>query len=98
MGRKILQDFTFSDGSIIPAGNTVFVASYAMHHDGVSTSVVTGNFIMTLDFHKALYDNAEQFDGFRFARMRESEGESTKHQMVSLSQDFVAFGNGRHAW
>lgn len=30
--------------------------------------------------------------------MRESGGEDTKHQMTSLSLEYVLFGNGRHAW
>lgn len=30
--------------------------------------------------------------------MRESEGDGTKHQMTSLSLEYVLFGNGRHAW
>ncbi|PPQ82607.1 hypothetical protein CVT25_007121 [Psilocybe cyanescens] len=43
------------------------------------------------------YDNAHEFKGFRFADVREEEGEGTKHQMVSLSPDFLTFGTGRHA-
>ncbi|THH06027.1 hypothetical protein EW145_g4362 [Phellinidium pouzarii] len=45
-----------------------------------------------------LYSNPEVFDGFRFADMRKgSVEESTKHQMVSTSADYLAFGHGRHA-
>jgi hypothetical protein len=36
MGRKIIKDFTFSNGIFIPAGNTVTVAGWPMHHDEVS--------------------------------------------------------------
>lgn len=35
MGRKVLKDFTFSNGTVVPAGNVVAVASYATHHDEV---------------------------------------------------------------
>ena len=38
------------------------------------------------------------FDGFRFARMREAEGEGTKHQYVNTSTEYVSFGHGKHAW
>ncbi|KAF9008808.1 cytochrome P450 [Cyathus striatus] len=33
MNRKIVRDFTFSNGLFIPAGTHIAVASYAMHHD-----------------------------------------------------------------
>lgn len=33
MPRKVVKDFTFSNGTVIPAGNTIVVAGYAMHHD-----------------------------------------------------------------
>ena len=44
------------------------------------------------------YAGAEEFDPFRFARMREVEGEGTKHQFVNTSTDYIPFGHGRHAW
>ena len=45
-----------------------------------------------------IYENAAKFDPFRFARMRETEGEGTKHQFVSTSLDYLPFGHGRNAW
>ncbi|KAH7906709.1 cytochrome P450 [Hygrophoropsis aurantiaca] len=33
MSRKALKDFTFSDGTFIPKGTMVSVASHAIHHD-----------------------------------------------------------------
>ncbi|KAG6894484.1 hypothetical protein C0993_011403, partial [Termitomyces sp. T159_Od127] len=33
MTRKVLKDFTFSDGTMVPKGNTIAVANYSMHHD-----------------------------------------------------------------
>jgi hypothetical protein len=36
MNRKVLKDFVLSDGTVVPAGNTIAVASFSMHHDGVS--------------------------------------------------------------
>ena len=44
------------------------------------------------------YADADTFDGFRFARMREEDGEGTKHQFVNTSLDYLAFGHGKHAW
>ncbi|KAF8330121.1 cytochrome P450 [Amanita rubescens] len=70
MQRRTAKDFTFSDGTTIPAGNFIDPDNYA---DG------------------------ETFDGFRFEKMREKEGESSKHSLVSLDLDYLLFGHGRHA-
>ena len=51
-----------------------------------------------MHYDEALYADAETFDPWRFARMRENEGESTKHQFVSTSVDYIPFGHGKHAW
>lgn len=80
MTRKVLKDFTFSDGTTIPAGNFVAVASLSTHLDKIN------------------YESPDQFRGFRFADLREDEGESFKHSAVSLGLDWVTFGIGRHAW
>ncbi|KIJ66616.1 hypothetical protein HYDPIDRAFT_109704 [Hydnomerulius pinastri MD-312] len=79
MTRKALRDFTFSDGTVIPKGAYVSVASHATHLDG------------------EVYENAELFDGFRFANMRDEDGEGTKHQFVSTNPEYLTFGHGRHA-
>ena len=44
------------------------------------------------------YAAPDVFDPFRFARMREAEGEDLKHQFVNPSLDYIAFGLGKHAW
>ncbi|CDO73436.1 hypothetical protein BN946_scf185013.g71 [Trametes cinnabarina] len=44
-----------------------------------------------------IYPDAEAFDPFRFAREREREGQSSKHQYVNTSVDYIAFGHGKHA-
>jgi cytochrome P450 len=47
-----------------------------------------------------IYANPDEFDGFRFAKLRGSEGDSmtSRHQMVSTSTEHLAFGLGRHTW
>ncbi|KAJ6555170.1 cytochrome P450 [Mycena vulgaris] len=45
---------------------------------------------------EAHYENAEVFDGFRFARMR-TEGDPGKFQMVTPDTTYISFGLGRHA-
>ncbi|KAI9509456.1 cytochrome P450 [Russula earlei] len=46
-----------------------------------------------------LYPNAEEFDGFRFSKLREKESAGTvsKHQIFTTSVELLAFGFGRHA-
>lgn len=46
----------------------------------------------------AIYAHADIFDPWRFANMRQEEGEGIKHQMVNTSADYIAFGHGKHAW
>jgi len=43
------------------------------------------------------YQDAMKFDGFRFSRMREQPGSEAKYQAISTTDDFLAFGHGRHA-
>ncbi|KAF8477701.1 cytochrome P450 [Russula ochroleuca] len=45
-----------------------------------------------------IYPNPDEFDGFRFAKLRESEGDTltSRHQTVSTSTEHLAFGIGRH--
>ncbi|KAM6503707.1 Cytochrome P450 [Amanita muscaria] len=79
MSRKALRDFTFSDGTTIPAGSTVAVPFNSVHTDAND------------------YSDPSAFDGFRFENLREQDGESMKHQIISLGVDYVLFGNGRRA-
>ncbi|KAJ7708346.1 cytochrome P450 [Mycena rosella] len=46
---------------------------------------------------EAHYKNAEVFDGFRFARMRDAKGDPGKFQMVTPDTTYMSFGLGRHA-
>ena len=49
---------------------------------------------------QTVYDNPNEFDGFRFAKLRESDEHDgvTKYQMVNTAPDYVTFGHGKHAW
>jgi cytochrome P450 len=48
------------------------------------------------------YPNPDEFDGFRFAKLRENEGDTktSRHgyQTVSTSSEYLAFGLGRRTW
>lgn len=47
-----------------------------------------------------IYENASEFDGFRYSRLRESNPqEATRHQAVNTTNmNYLSFGHGRHAW
>ena len=46
-----------------------------------------------------IYPNPEEFDGFRFVKLRERDGAAVaRHQALSTSPDHLNFGYGRHAW
>ena len=49
-------------------------------------------------YDSSIYENADMFDPFRFSRMREEDGEGTKHQFVNTSIEYIPFGHGKHAW
>ena len=44
-----------------------------------------------------IYPNPKEFDGFRFANLRERDGVSGQ-QVTSTSAEYLTFGYGRHAW
>ncbi|TDL17296.1 cytochrome P450 [Rickenella mellea] len=44
-----------------------------------------------------IYENANEFVGFRFAEMREGENEGVKHHMVTTAPEYLPFGHGRRA-
>ena len=63
------------------------------------TIIPAGTFLAVAEFalhHDAdNYDRPDVFDGFRFAK---GDSESTKHLMVTTSNDYISFGHGRQAW
>jgi len=81
MTRLALRPFTFSNGVTVPAGTIVSVPASSTHTD------------------ERIYSNPNKFDGFRFAKLRKIEGHtaaSSKYQSVSTSNEYLAFGLGRH--
>jgi cytochrome P450 len=47
-----------------------------------------------------IFENPNEFDGFRFAKLHESEGNpvTNRHQVISTSTKNMNFGLGRHTW
>ena len=46
------------------------------------------------------FENPDEFDGFRFAKLSEGEGDAvtSKHRVSSMSAQNLAWGLGRHSW
>ncbi|KAF9266722.1 cytochrome P450 [Marasmius fiardii PR-910] len=63
----------------------------------VPAGVTVGVPVRAVQRDDACYPDGHIFNGFRFAEMRDGEGESLKHQMVTPTSDYFLFGNGRHA-
>ena len=82
MGRKAMKDITLRDGTRIPRGTLVQVASYALHHDG--SRLVNA-------------DTFDAFRYARM-RSVDVAGESSKHQFTSPSPEYIPFGYGQHSW
>ncbi|KAL4062167.1 cytochrome P450 [Scleroderma citrinum] len=80
MIRKVLKDFTFSDGRVVPKGYYIASPPNAVHRD------------------EELYDAANTFDPFRFARLRGQGQGGIKQRMDSSSSQYLVFGMGKHAW
>jgi hypothetical protein len=47
-----------------------------------------------------IYSNPDEFDGFRFDKLRKIEPDTTtsRYQSVALSNEYLPFGVGRYAW
>ena len=54
--------------------------------------------IMPLHLDESNYENPQEFDGFRFSKLREKEGESAKHHSSHTGIEYLQFGHGHHAW
>ncbi|KAH7015594.1 cytochrome P450 [Ilyonectria destructans] len=83
--RKVLKSFTLSNGQVIPAGVTIEVPAVAVNSD------------------PEVFPKADEMDPLRFYRLRQAakasgsvEG-SALNQFVSVSQNSLTFGYGRHA-
>jgi len=80
MPRKLLQDFKFSDGLVVPKGTDIFVANAAMHRDEAyypDPTTFDGNRFVDVDGSDS------------------KEEEFNKNSVVNLRNDYIIFGHGR---
>jgi cytochrome P450 len=50
-----------------------------------------------INMDSSLWENPQQFDGFRFEKLRGKEGNENKFQFVTTGTDSINFGHGSHA-
>jgi cytochrome P450 len=81
------EGVTIPSGHHLPYGSKVGVTSYAIHHD------------------ESVYKDAYAFDAFRFCKAPGEKGQYNTADtglkapnMVTSSDQFMAFSHGRHAW
>ena len=68
--------------------------------NGVTLPVGATVMVPVLPVHQDedIYKNASKFEGFRFYKMREEEGDTAKTYCVNTNHNFLTFGHGTHAW
>lgn len=79
MRRKIKQDITLHDGTLLPAGTHIAFPLNQVSND------------------PQLWHEPENFDGFRFFKLRERPGNESRFQFVTTGVDNLDFGHGTHA-
>lgn len=66
------------------------------------TFIPSGTFLVTpslaTHFDEDNYDDPAVFDPFRFSRLKQEDMSAVKHQFVTTSPEYIAFGLGKHAW
>ncbi|KAJ7124673.1 cytochrome P450 [Mycena crocata] len=106
MRKVVAKDgFTFSDGTVLPRGAYVSVASRPAQYDPVILTLACRYF-----FSAANYENPDVFDGFRFSREREATADRAKEReagtgpaevfknhMITTNANHLVFGHGKHA-
>ncbi|KAJ0158966.1 Ent-kaurene oxidase [Colletotrichum tanaceti] len=90
-GRRLQKDQTFSDGLKLPAGTAISFPLW-----GVYNSPSTTTFSPEYNAGTGNAPPAE-FDGFRFARLREQPGREMRHQAATTGPEAFNFGHGPHA-
>ncbi|TFK26822.1 cytochrome P450 [Coprinopsis marcescibilis] len=82
MARKIMEDYTFSNGVTVPAGASVSAAAHPIHQDPTVYSDAS-----TFDgfrFSEKRKNGSDEYQQF-------------KHQLITPTNDYLLFGWGRHA-
>lgn len=88
MARIVQKPVTLSTGHVLPAGTRIGVPVYH-----VMTSPST---VQSYD-ESAGMAPASEFDGFRFYKLRQRDGNENKFHYISSTADYLAWGAGTHS-
>jgi cytochrome P450 len=96
LGRRVLQDFTFSDGTTVPAGSTLYVNSYGLHHD--ETLFPSPNTFDGFRFLPRRGDPRGELGKGGEEELEFEERLKRQPMMAKPTLDYNAFGYGKNAW
>ena len=99
---KKLDSFLKESQRLSPLGPTSFerkVTGPFTLPDG--TKLEKGSYIAVaaeaIGLDESLWDNPDQFDGFRFEKLRQSAGNENRYQFATTGVESMFFGHGKHA-
>jgi cytochrome P450 len=100
MSRKVLKDFTFSNGVKLPAGSVVSAHQWAVHQDPKYYSqpeVFDPDRFLEMD---TTADGANGMDGDSGEKAAKASAgqKEVRKTMYTTSKTYLPFGHGRHAW
>ncbi|KAK6815025.1 Cytochrome P450 monooxygenase aclB [Aspergillus parasiticus] len=99
----LLDSFIRETMRLHPAGSLTVARTvmddHFRFHDGLTLPKGTNIIAPALAIHHDPdnYEDAHQFDGFRFARYRQKQGENHRWLASTIDQKFLQFGYGNHA-
>ncbi|KAF8252941.1 cytochrome P450 [Wilcoxina mikolae CBS 423.85] len=95
---SVLRESQRMNGVVLVTGQRKAMVSHTFS-DGTHVPKGTLVFAPAHSLHNDtdIYKNPQEFDGFRFSRIREQPGQQAKHQMVATSSENIGFGTGKHA-
>lgn len=87
MARLAMQPITLSTGHVLPPGTRFGIPMLTAHMSKKTEHSwdVPG-----------VTAPCDEFDGFRFAKLRELPGNQNKYQMITAATDYLSWGGGTH--
>jgi len=100
MGRRVLKDFVFSDGTLIPAGSSIFANSRGLHNDDeMFSNADRFDGYRFLAQSKSESSNGEDYIGKSKDQLINPIVEGPRKDLMTIpTVSYHAFGYGKHAW
>ncbi|KAK2772265.1 ent-kaurene oxidase [Colletotrichum kahawae] len=84
-----LMDSVIKESQRIKPPNVVSMNRVAMKDIGVSAHAM---------WDPSVHSDSESWDGHRWLRMRQQEGQENLHQLATTTPQHIAFGHGKHSY